>query len=657
MNAARLALSSPAALLGSAVRLASALGLCVLLTGALPPATARAASDPAPAAEAEGPQLPPLAERLPKDPLVVNLEAMGLKVGKPGGSIRTLISRVKDSRMITVWGYARLVGYNEKLEIVPDILKSVDVEDGRVFTLHLRAGHKWSDGKPFTAEDFRYYWEDVVGNKELTPAGPEPFLLVNGEMPTFEVIDDLTVRYSWSKPNALFLPSLAAARDPFIYRPAHYLKQFHIKYADPDKLAAMIKKKKARSWAALHFKMDNLYDAMDPHEPSLQPWVPSENSSDRRLVMRRNPYFHRVDETGQQLPYADAVVMNVVSASLIPSQTQAGEADLQARGLSFPDITVLKRGEAQSGYRTYLWPMSTSNQVAIYPNLTVADPMWRTLLRDTRFRRALSLGIDRDMINRVLYFGLAEPSNNAVLSKSKLFEPDFRTKWATYDPAEANRLLDEVGLKKKRSDGIRLLPNGEPLQIVIEADGTSQEQVDMLQLVAETWREIGVNLFVKGSDRDIMWNRALAGSLVMMAANGYDNGIPTSEMSPAERVPSDSSFVLGMGWGAYRDSEGANGEKIDYPPVQKLMDAYNDWLSARDDEARTEAWKTIIRTHVDETLSIGILASVKQPVVVARNLMNVPETAFYGFEPGAFFGIYHMDCFWFDTNNKTADRN
>ncbi len=628
------------------------LGLTALsVAGAGPAAFAAGEAAPA-AAQDDAGGLPPLAERLPKVPLVLDLPAMGRRTGRPGGSISTLISRVKDARMITVWGYARLVGYDQQLEIVPDILLGLDVEEGRRFTLHLRPGHKWSDGEPFTAEDFRYFWEDIIQNNDLTPAGPEPFLLVNGHPPVFEVIDEVTVRYTWEKPNSQFLPSLAAARDPFIYRPAHYLRQFHIKYADKEKLAEKVKKKKSRSWAALHTKMDALYEAMNSDLPTLQPWGATASSSDRRLVMARNPYFHRVDEKGQQLPYADNVVMNVVSSGLIASQTQAGESDLQARGLSFSDITVLKRGEARSGIRTLLWPISMANQVALYPNLTAADPLWRKLLRDVSFRRALSLGIDRDMINRVLYFGLAKPSNNSVLSQSRLFRPEYQSLWASYDPDYANKLLDDIGLTERRSDGIRMLDDDRPLQIVVEAEGTSQEQMDVLQLVGETWHSIGVSLFVKASDRDIMWKRALAGSLVMMAANGFDNGIPTSAMSPAERVPADSSFLSGMAWGAWRDSEGKAGEQIDYPPVYGLMTAFQNWLSAPDTASREAAWRTILDIHVNQVLTIGIVAGVQQPVVARDTLVNVPQEALWGFDPGAFFGIYHMDCFWFDQKAK-----
>jgi peptide/nickel transport system substrate-binding protein len=172
-------------------------------------------------------KLPPVEKRLPAKPLVVPLGEGGTMLGRHGGTLNTLAGRSRDTRLFTVYGYARLVGYDRNLKIQPDILESFDVKEARIFTFQLRKGHRWSDGHPFTAEDFRYYWEDVANNKELSPAGPPHDLIVDGEAPKFEVLNETAVRYTWSKPNPHFLPRLAGAAPLFIYRPAHYLKKFH----------------------------------------------------------------------------------------------------------------------------------------------------------------------------------------------------------------------------------------------------------------------------------------------------------------------------------------------------------------------------------------------------------------------------------------------
>ena len=172
-------------------------------------------------------KLPPQRERLPLEPNIFRADGKSLLAGRHGGTLRMLMGRAKDIRMLTVYGYARLVGYDRDFNIVPDILKNVDVEDGRIFTLTLRKGHRWSDGHPFTAEDFRYYWEDMALNKDISPSGPPKALFVGNRLPKFEVLDKYAVRYSWYAPNPFFLSALAGASPLYIYRPAHYLKQFH----------------------------------------------------------------------------------------------------------------------------------------------------------------------------------------------------------------------------------------------------------------------------------------------------------------------------------------------------------------------------------------------------------------------------------------------
>ncbi|RUV03114.1 ABC transporter substrate-binding protein, partial [Mesorhizobium sp. M6A.T.Cr.TU.017.01.1.1] len=203
--------------------------------------------------------LPALAERLPKSPRALNLAAMGRQPGQYGGTLRTIIGSQKDIRMMTIYGYARLVGYDEKLNLQPDILESFDVADDRVFTFKIREGHKWSDGSLLTPEDFRYCWEDVWLNDELSQGGLAPTLLADGRPPRFEIVDPLTVRYSWNAPNPDFLPKLAAASPLSLVLPAAYLKQFHKKYQDPFRLAGLMKENRAKKWTLLHIRMSRQY--------------------------------------------------------------------------------------------------------------------------------------------------------------------------------------------------------------------------------------------------------------------------------------------------------------------------------------------------------------------------------------------------------------
>jgi len=586
-------------------------------------------------------KLPPLEKRLPQPPLVVNTESPG----KHGGTLNSLVGRSRDTRLLVVYGYARLVGYDRNLELVPDLLESYEVREGRIFTLKLRKGHRWSDGHPFTTEDFRYYWEDVANNKELSPAGPPRDLLVDGQPPLFEVLSDTVVRYTWQKPNPHFLPRQAGASPLFIYRPAHYLKPFHKKYSEKVRKAEAEGTAKRR-WSAVHNRADNLYESDNPDLPTLQPWMNTTKPPADRFVAVRNPYFHRVDQNGLQLPYIDRFVLAVADPKLIPAKTGSGEADLQARDVNFNNYTFLKQGEKNNGYRTLLWRPGKGSHFALFPNLNVNDPVWRALLRDVRFRRALSLAIDRSLVNQVLYFGLAIESNNTVLPQSPLFREAYRDRWARYDRKQAARLLDEIGLKRGK-DGVRRLPDGRPLEIIVETAGESSEQTDVLELIRETWREVGIKLFSKPSQREAFRNRVFAGETVMSVWSGLENGLATPDSSPDELAPTNQTQLQWPKFGQHFETGGKSGEAVDIAEVKELDRLYRAWSEAKTRGDRERAWHAMLELHAEQQFVIGVVSGVPQPVVARDTLANVPERGFYNWDPGAFFGIYHPDTFWF----------
>ena len=593
--------------------------------------------------EVESNKLPPVQKRIPTEPALAELETLG----KPGGDLRMLMASPKDTRLMVVYGYARLVAYTPALAIVPDILLGVDVDQGRTFTLHLRPGHKWSDGQPFTAEDFRYWFQDIAGNSTLSPSGLPNTMLVDGEAPKFEVIDDTTVRYTWSKPNPLFLPALAGPDPLFIYAPAHYLKQFHEKYADPTKLAELVKDAGVRNWAALHTKRDSQYHNDNPKLPTLDPWVLKTKLPADRIIFERNPYYYRVDGAGHQLPYIDRVVLTIADPQIIPAKTGAGESDLQARYLRFDDYTFLKAGEEGGGYHVRLWRTGPGSQLALYPNLNANDDAWRKLMRDVRFRRALSLAIDRHEINQALYFGLAIEGQNTVLPQSPLFRAEYRD-WSNYDLDQANKLLDEIGLTDKDSDGMRLLPDGRPCSIVIEDSGESSEKSDVLELIRDSWRHIGVQLYSKPAQLTLFRRRVFMGDALMSIDKGIENGLATASMSPAEFAPTSQEQLEWPKWGEYVETKGKSGEQPDLPEAQKLLQLNNDWLAATDEPDQERIWHEMLGIWSDQVFSMGTVAGVLQPVVINDKLRNVPADGIYNWDPGAHFGIYKPDGFWFE---------
>ena len=597
--------------------------------------------------------LPPVADRLPANAVVVMLDGER-SMGEYGGDLRMLMAKQKDIRMMMVYGYARLVAYDTDLNLVPDILEHVDVEDGRIFTMRLRNGHKWSDGQPFTTEDLRYYWEDVVNDEMISPFGVPRSLLVDGEPPRVEIVDETTLRYIWSNPNPFFLPALAGARPMFIYRPAHYLKQFHARYADADELERRVEEARAQDWAGLHHRMDHQYRLDNPDLPTLQPWRNSTWPPSDRFIFERNPYYHRVDTAGRQLPYIDRLVINISDNKVIPAKAGFGEADLQARYIRFDNYTFLKENEKTHDFATRLWRTAKGSQIALYPNLNAADEVWRDLLRDVRFRRALSLAIDRTQINQVIYFGLAREGNNTVMAESPLFREAFQTTWATFDPAQANAMLDEMGLTQRDDDGVRLLPDGRPIEIVIDTSGESTEETDVLELIEDDWRDIGVALFTKPSQREVFRNRVYSGNGFMSVWSGIINGVPSADMSPGEFAPTGQHQLQWPKWGQYFETTGSAGLEVDMPAVHELAQLNAAWRTAPDGAERERIWLRMLEIHSEQVFSIGTLNGVPQPVVINNQLRNVPEEGIYNWDPGAYFGIYRPDTFWFTEARRIA---
>jgi peptide/nickel transport system substrate-binding protein len=590
----------------------------------------------------DGRGLPPIAERLPSVPSVAELA----EPGQYGGELIMLMGSAKDVRQVVVFGYARLVAYTPEFELVPDILESFEVEEDRIFTFHLRPGHRWSDGEPFTTEDFRFWWEDVANNEELSPTGPPVNMLVDGEPPAIEIIDDVTIRYTWSRANPDFLPALAGASPLYIFRPSHYLKTFHSAYVEHEALEAMVADSGQPDWAAMHNREDNMYRNDNPSLPTLEPWVLMTEPPSERFVFERNPYYYRVDATGHQLPYIDRVIVQVADGNLIPAKVGAGEATLAYRGLRFDNYTFLKEGEARGNYQVRLWQSGTGSKMALYPNLNAVDPVMQALNRDVRFRRALSLGINRDQINQVIYFGLGLPMANAPLPESPLYREEYANAWAAYDPDQANALLDEIGLTERDSSGTRLMSNGKPLELIIETAGESSEEADVLELIRADFQQIGIKVFTRPSQRDVFRDRIFSGQTTMSVWQGLENGLPTADMSPWEVAPTSQQQLQWPQWGQFVETKGEAGVAADMPEAQELLAKLDAWRAAPDEAARETIWHEMLAIYTDQAYTIGTIAGVPQPVVVSNNLHNVPEAGIYNWDPGAHLGMYKPDTFW-----------
>jgi peptide/nickel transport system substrate-binding protein len=256
-----------------------------------------------------------MAQRLPRTPYVVDITRSDWTLGRYGGELRTLLAKDRDIRMMVVYGYARLVGYDDRLVLVPDILERVENVESKSFTFHLRPGHRWSDGQPFTTADFRYFWEDVANNAELSPFGLPSVLKVRDRGPKFEVLSETAVRFTWDEPNPQFLPALAGPSPLYIYRPAHYLEAVPPALHRHGQREGEGQGSRRPQLAGLSPEEGRAVRLRQSDLPTLEPWINTTPLPSTRFVFVRNPYFHRVDKAGRQLPYIDRVSPTSPTAS------------------------------------------------------------------------------------------------------------------------------------------------------------------------------------------------------------------------------------------------------------------------------------------------------------------------------------------------------
>ena len=417
--------------------------------------------------------LPPVADRLPTEPAVVwNLDTIGSYGGELAGPTTNPSCCGWD---VLEMRLQRLLMIDTDLSTpIPNIAKGWEVsDDNTTFTFHLREGHKFSDGQPFTCRDFEFYHNDVLANTELT-AAPAGTWTSGGELVDFKCVDETTVQYKFAEAKPTFLLALASEVGNRGFRPAHYFEQMHIDYnADANKKA---EDAGYENWVQMfnaHMSPYNftwnLGSEIDPGAPTLNTHVFDSEDDFGNKLYTANPYFFKVDTAGNQLPYTDSLRRILVEDLEVQDlKAIAGEYTHFGWGklTSYP---TYRANEEAGGYRTALATYNRGNEYSFIFNLTHPDPYLKELFNDIRWRQAMSMAINRDEINELVYFGLATASQAAPTPDSMFFEDWMADYYANYDVDAANALLDELGLDQRDADGYRLRSTGEPLFINYQA--------------------------------------------------------------------------------------------------------------------------------------------------------------------------------------------
>lgn len=592
-----------------------------LIAAALATATAMAqpfSEAPSIAERVERGELPPVAERLPRSPLVADVG----EVGTYGGD---LYQASPNAGQPHVWIRAGLLEWpiGEFAEPGPGLAETLEVNDDSTrFTFTLREGLRWSDGVPFTSADLAFWWEHIILNDELTPTVPS-WLRTGGAPARFSAPDAGTVVFEFAAPNPLF-PKVIAFRggiNLFEGVARHYLEAFHPAFTDADTLAARVAESGFENWVQLF--RSRFAPQSNPELPTMNAWQLVQAFPGERMVLERNPYYYKVDSIGQQLPYMDrVVVLYAPSPEVIRLMAIDGQLDLQYTFLGFDQYPLLRENEASGGYRTQQ-VATTSGVINLMLNQNIADASKQTLLQDVRVRLALSHAIDRQAINDLHLFGLADIISPVVTAIDPYYAPGTGTNGTVYDPDYANELLDSAGLTARDANGWRLMPDGRPFELTIEGYplAIGLNLIELTTMVAEYWQAIGVRAEARELDSALWSDRAAANQLEIPVVNSQELGW---DLDPLWFVPTVQWTYWAPEYGRWYDTGGTAGIE---PPAEiaELQRALEALTSEPDPARRLEHGQSIMRAHEENLWMLTIVRVPFLPMVVNERLRNVAE--------------------------------
>ena len=576
--------------------------------------------------------LPPVAERIPSNPRVVTpLD----EIGQYGGTLRRAWKGISDR-----WGPTKL---NEEMAIEWDIpdTETVNIvanyisgweqnDDATEFTFTLRDGIKWSDGHPFTTDDVKF-WYDEYYMGELQ--AQEVTLTLGGVPMVIDIVDPLTWKATFPKPNPLlplFIAKLTLGEQggPTMAVPKHYLSQYipHLT-TDQSLIDAAMKKNALDSWQQLHGDGSIVPEGpilawyKNPERPVINAWMAANEPTNDPWLATRNPYYHAVDPKGNQYPYLDGWTHALFEDnSVFDLWVAQGLIDAQIRQVNTANFTFYKENEEAGGYQVLKWKNASTN--AFYPNISSKDPGLRALFDDARFREAMSIAINRDEINGLIYNDLYTPRQASPVTGSPNFDPEFAAKWIEYDPDRANQLLDEVGLTKRGDDGFRLRPDGSPLVISILFQTGFAGIEDEVTLVEKYWETIGLNVNQELVERSLYTERTSNGDVDVGVWTADRNIIPMADPSRYTGQQADGPWAPQYGAWWAKEPRASEEPPADHP-IREIWRLWEEAQSEPDEARRNELFTQMLGVHKEHPYMLGTVGESPQLFIVKNNVGNI----------------------------------
>lgn len=582
-------------------------------------------------------KLPPVAERVGEEPVV--LEGVD-GIGKYGGTwVRVSNSDTDVDLIKSRMAGATLVRWSPKgYPIVAHLAKRYEVSpDNREFTFYLRKGVRWSDGYPFTANDILYWWKYEATDTNVRATIP-PYMLVRGKPGRVEKIDDYCVKFVFPEPYGVFLARMAGpeGQDP-VGSPEHFLRKVHPTLGDDATIQEIMRvgKIRSRGQAYLNTKIWN-----NPQHPRLWPWLYRTWRASPPYTCERNPYYFVVDTQGNQLPYVDRVLFEVVQPDMVPLKAASGEITMQERNIEYDNYTFLMGQRSKAGYELYHWYPGDRSSFLVSINLNRRiDPdrpetaKKSELLNDKRFRQALSLAINRTEIIEAQYNGMTRPTQLAPGEASPFHYPPLQEAFADYDPERANRLLDAIGLTRRDYEGYRTFKDGSRMTFFLDhCEFTSREPVPFL---IDHWAKIGVRVLDRERTRNLFYIAKSGREHDLSVFTGNSEFMPL--LDPRYYLPYNAESNFALAYAKWYQRGGLHGDElskgpgcIEPPadhPVRKAMELYEEACAFSDVAGQRAIFQQVLDIAAENVWTINISSPPPALVIVKNGFRNVPRIA------------------------------
>lgn len=450
----------------------------------------------------EAGELPPLEERVPSEPMVIDDMPDG--VGQFSRAVEKTWLGPSNDR----WGMAKnseeflVMISQDGTGVVPNVARELEVlDDSRRFRFHLREGMKWSDGDDFTTEDVQFFWEEIVLAELTRPVNPV-FYTGDDVLAEVNIIDDYTFEIIHAEPYYNFPIEFTMQIREFFY-PAHYGRTILPAFIG-EEAALEIAEEQGYANLEQFIEAKTYYFWVEDDVPSLRSFVPVNDADSPVFRTERNPYYFKVDRDGRQLPYVDGINYRLVEdrESIILAAI-AGEIDFQDRRIGMADFTTLAENRDRGEYELIRWRGSAGASAGITFNHAVPDPVLREIFQDDRFRKAVSVAIDREELVELATNGLATARQASPLPNGAYYSESFEQAYAQYDPELANQLLDEMGLEWDENEEWRLRPDGEVLEIVNTIQVIPGSGPNPYEIAEQYIRDIGIRWITRPVDRSL----------------------------------------------------------------------------------------------------------------------------------------------------------